>query len=614
MKKRVLSILLSICLFGGLLTAGSGFLPEAEAKTTAKSTMKYGLSVDENGSFQLNGSTFYGYGINGAAGNFWSDPFDTHYEDTLATCEKYDIPFIRLWIAGGSAEEYAAFENGDDYMFDSGERMLDMAQEAGIGVIVCIFGSQAYTGWLGEHPSSQGEVDSKSFKFMQKWLAAFVNRYKDHPALWGWELRNEGDLDADLGALGFGGTQQQHFGGLVGNDVTGLESLPSDGFQVFYREAAKIIRNLDGSDRMISNGNAMHRNAAYHLHLNSQLRDENYNYPEGWTLDWTLDTLEQFRYMHEYWAPGEVDTISTHMGMPNINNFVYGLADVDMSYEDLLKEYVSMAKKLKKGFYYGEFGDMGILDEDKAEDVLTSTQKNLELMVSTGVQLASLWQRLGVNDYIKDEGKLKLILAEIQKTNKEFKKQGLQKTDEYWAAVAKQEAQNSSSSTSVVSSAMSSTSTSSTPVTTVDVSKFMVTSSKKLTISPSDSSIIIEDAVTYDVFKRSIGLKTGYTMTVVDQDGNAITADDAMVNSGCVVAVFDPDGVKQVTFTVRTTVEDSSTVSALTESQDSTASSDVQADAQGGNGWVLWVIIAAVVVLAAGGFAFYWFYLRKRGK
>ncbi len=410
---------------------------------TATPLLQYGLSVDENGSYQLNGSAFYGYGINAAQGNFWTHPDDTHFADTLATCVRYDIPYIRTWVIGGSwtgvIEQFEAFKNGDDSMFDGCERMLDMAQEAGVGVIACIFTSQAYTYGLGERPSSQGEMDSKSMQYMREWLAAFVERFKDHPALWGWELRNEGDLAADLGPLGIGGDVVQ-FGDLnYTRPQDGLDSLPSDGFSIFYREAAAVIRELDGSDRMISNGNAMHRNSAYHMHQQSLLRDENYVYPEDWILDFTVDTLEQWKYMHELWAPGEVDTISTHMGMPNFNNFIYGLSDVTMSYEELLQEYVSLAKSLKKGFFYGEFGDQGHLNVDDPRDILKNIKTNLELMVRNDVQLGALWQRLGVNDYIKPEAELRLIMNEIKKVNQEFKKQGLQKTDEYWAAVAEQE-------------------------------------------------------------------------------------------------------------------------------------------------------------------------------
>ncbi len=429
MKKRMLSILLAVCLFCGLLTVESDFSIEAEAKET----IQYGLTVDADGNYMLNGKPFHGYGINGTPGNIWHDPNDQTFATCIEVCKKYEIPFIRIPLTYGTIEEYQRYDQGSTQMFDAGKRMLDMAGEAGIGVIVWICNSQRYVSMLGEKASAQGNMDSQSMAFMKKWVTSFVETYKDHPALWGWEIRNEGNLEADLIVTSdsYGGVHQAVYDGPIG-EVNGFDSKPSESFMVLYREVANTIREQD-SYRMISNGNAIMRESAYHLHQAAQKRNDQ----NVWTVDWTKDTLAQFQYMNEYLTPDPVDTISCHVGMPplNFDDYRYVLSDKSLSYAELLTAYVELAQKNKKGFYFGEFGDMGVLTDLNADEVTARTIENLETMVACGVQLGTLWQRNGNNAYVTDEGNLSLILAEIQKVNREFKAQGLQNTEEYWAAV-----------------------------------------------------------------------------------------------------------------------------------------------------------------------------------
>ena len=70
---------------------------------------------------------------------------------------------------------------------------------------------------------------------------------------------------------------------------------------ILNREFAKTVREIDPY-RMISNGNAIMRESAYHLHLAAQKKNDEHE----WTVDWTRDTLEQFRYMNEYFTPDPI--------------------------------------------------------------------------------------------------------------------------------------------------------------------------------------------------------------------------------------------------------------------------------------------------------------------
>ena len=149
-------------------------------------------------------------------------------------------------------------------------------------------------------------------------------------------------------------------------------------------------------------------------------------------MDWTRDTLEQWRYMNLYATPDPVNAISTHFAM-TYDDFGYALQDTTLNLEQLLKEYVTQAKAAKKGFYFGEFGDLGDADIDPAQGKELAV-KNLNAMVNAGVQLASLWQRNKNNSVVTDEGNLAVTIREIQKINQKFQSAGLQNTEKYWAA------------------------------------------------------------------------------------------------------------------------------------------------------------------------------------
>ena len=51
---------------------------------------------------------------------------------------------------------------------------------------------------VGEHLDQYGNPDSKSLAFIRRYTQEVVERYRNSPAIWGWEFGNEYNLDADL--------------------------------------------------------------------------------------------------------------------------------------------------------------------------------------------------------------------------------------------------------------------------------------------------------------------------------------------------------------------------------------------------------------------------------
>ena len=146
-------------------------------------------------------------------------------------------------------------------------------------------------------------------------------------------------------------------------------------------------------------------------------------------MDYTRDSLEEWKDMILYSTPDPINAVSNHMGMPS-PDFVWHLADADLDYESLITEYVKTAKSAKKGFYYGEFGNLGT--DEEAEKAGLLLRDNMKTMLKCGVQLATMWQFNGANNIFNDEGKMGAMFREISKVNDAFCEAGLQDLSGAW--------------------------------------------------------------------------------------------------------------------------------------------------------------------------------------
>ena len=588
MKWRLLAVLAVVCLLCGMFAAGG--------TGASADTVRYGITLDEDGNFRLNGKRLYAYGVNAAAGDIWHDPFDTVYEKCLDTLAKYDIPITRSLITFGTITDYELYLSDPDEFWKTSERMLDMALEAEIGVIVHVISSMTFTSMLGEKASAIGDVNSKSMAFMRNWTRDMVTRFKNHPAVWGWEIGNEMNLEQDLVR---NEAYEYIFGPQVG-EPDAFDNVSAAEYQVCKREIAKVIREVDPY-RIISSGDAMQREAANSLRQASEKMNEKHE----WKVDWSRDTLKDWLNMSLYCTPDPVDTISTHYGM-TYDDYSFMLRDATLTNEQLLSYYVRLAKENKKGFYFGEFGNMGVygmtLDPALVEDAFP---KCLATLQKTGVQLATLWQRNGANYTVTDEGPLAYMIAEIGKVNESFRKRGLQDTEAYWKAAKSALASTTTASTTGTTEKTTGTATSCSAASTTAthqttatpppaVETYMLSQSTKLHILPESNTIEIEKLVTLDVFVRSIALRDGYRIVVENALGKELTQDSAQVEQACRVTVFAPDGTRLRQFAVAVTEKPSAPSQATTVGVASP-------DDAGGFLWIWWVV--AVVLLAGVGTA-----------
>jgi hypothetical protein len=420
---------ISKVIIAGAVIFGYGCAGNRSAKTETK--MQYGITVDEDGVFRMNGKPFYGYGVNAypLIWEQWYNPEDTAYIEGFAMLRKYNIPFVRIPLSCVTVEQFKAYQENPQSYFDIVDKILAEAEKNRVGVIGYIMASGYYVGGIfGEKISAIGQMDSKSMKFQKKFVSALVSRYVDHPAIWGWEIGNEANLPADkYGEQGYPtGISQSP------EDTNGYDYITSEETTTCSREVAKSIREHD-SYRMISTGDGLMRESAYALHKSSQQMKNASTPNRVWTSDWTASSLEEWHTMVKYFTPDPINAVCLHMGTPDAD-FNYQLRGISLDYPGLLEQYINVAKSVKKGFYFGEFG---CFSEDASRVSLTDVQnrfpKNLRTMVAAGVQLGSLWQFNGNNNIFNDDGNLGYMFGEISKINDNFKQNGLQDTSGAWS-------------------------------------------------------------------------------------------------------------------------------------------------------------------------------------
>jgi hypothetical protein len=233
--------------------------------------------------------------------------------------------------------------------------VVKSAEENGVGLIPSLFWYDGAVPDLMEEPRDQwGNPESKTHAFMRNYVREVVTRYKDSPAIWGWELGNEYNLAADLpNAAEHRPKIVPHLGTLTSRSER--DDLTHNMLQIAFTEFAKEVRKYDPY-RIISTGNSIPRASAWHQ------REEN---------SWTKDTSEQTFEILAGQNPDPVDVISIHT-----------YKDV----QDRIPQMMQMAKKLKKPLFIGEFGVPG-----EVLEVETAFANLLAEIEKERVPLATLW-------------------------------------------------------------------------------------------------------------------------------------------------------------------------------------------------------------------------------
>lgn len=380
-------------------TAAPEYAYEGIIKTNYEN---YGLQVDENGVIMLNGEEFYAFGVNWHGGFSRSLRLNggmaeiRNLEAYFKNLHDTGIPCVRMMMGIFFAYQVPEYVDTPARFYKAMDRIVKFAEKYEVGIIASLMWSNgAFYEYSGEDNSVLGDPDAKGTKLAIRYVTDIVGRYKYSPAIWAWEIGNEGNLGVDLG--------QEH-------------GVPHSTAQLtaYYTQIGAAIRAQD-EYRMICGGDSAPRGSSWALrHYHSWYPLDDY--------EKTLETLTLY-------SPGELDTISLH---------IYGTGDADR-----MADMVRAAKALKKGLYVGEFGPATYSATDDPPEEVDVWEHVVSTMQSLGCQICLDWCwgrvceiedatsiEVGLyNDIHQNEW----MLERIMEINAEYVRQGKNRSADYWA-------------------------------------------------------------------------------------------------------------------------------------------------------------------------------------
>jgi len=327
----------------------------------SKSSLPPGFVTTRGTQFELDGKPFAFVGAN----SYWL-PLLTSQSDVEATFQSMKqagVKVLRTWgfnaingseLAGAleSGLTYYQVWNSSNWILNDGpqglqrlDSVIKTAEKYDIKVLLAFTnnwvgygGMELYINWIAGSNSTHDVfyTDSRIVASYQKYVRTIVERYKDSPAIFAWELMNEARCVGDLPA-----------GPAC---VAGTELLPK-----WYKSQSDFVRSLD-PHHMITTGGEGHffwSDPVKYWFNGSLVSDYNFNGDAGedFDRDLTFPNID-FGTYHMYpqtWYP-ELDTPGSNFSVQE-----WGLGWID--------DHVKSANKAGKPLLLEEFGVDGLANE-----------------------------------------------------------------------------------------------------------------------------------------------------------------------------------------------------------------------------------------------------------
>ena len=357
----------------------------------------------ENGQMKYDGKNFYGLGVNYYSLFNYTFTHKWSTEVPCAALEKlaeYDVKVIRFSCEPPStfgATKWDWYFQKKDRYFQTLDTLVNKAEEVGIGLIVEFFGDLYNIANYYDEPlaSSVRDENSKSSKFRRDYVKEVVTRYKDSPAVYGWEFGNELAWNELLPksvkkapALPPNSSRPSR----TEDDILGLEEV-----EILYSSFASTVKEYDPYNRIVGSGDQSLRSTAY----NACHRDM-----------FNTDTIEEHREILAAINPDGMDAVCMHRyadgvkikEQPDKLNLLDG-SKVELIGEDgksfvlydTWQEYfrymLDESKRLGKTCYLGEAGWMYIdaKEHQTYEDALSAIEGIAQAAYEAKFPLILFW-------------------------------------------------------------------------------------------------------------------------------------------------------------------------------------------------------------------------------
>ncbi|MDD5053130.1 MAG: cellulase family glycosylhydrolase [Sulfuricurvum sp.] len=379
---------------------------ETKAAATISSTSVAGtLTVSADGVFMRNGKPYQGIGVNyyDAFVRTIANTSNKTYNAGFKYLSDNKIPFIRFSANGFYPKALQLYQTNRTTYFALLDEFVKSAESYGIGLIPSLFFNlTAVPDLVGEHVNQWGNPNSKTIAFMRTYTSEMVSRYKDSPAIWGWEFGNEYNAFADYLDQSINFLPKVDTANGTPASRTLEDATTTDTFVSAMNEFAKTVKQYD-PDRAIFSGNAFPAPNIYHRYVFK---------------NWTQDSSTEYTALLRLQNPSVFGTLTIH---PYPYHEFTHFSDFKASLAQMIQESVRSSKELKKALFIGEFGAPETLGATVAAQKF---QDLLNAIIDNKVQLAALW----VFDFSSQEGtdnvtptnSRKYMLDAIIKANAQF--------------------------------------------------------------------------------------------------------------------------------------------------------------------------------------------------
>lgn len=290
------------------------------------------------------------------------------------------VPFARFSAGGFWPVDWDLYFSDKEEWFARLDLVVATAEEVGVGLIPSVFWRvNTFPELFGEYREAWADPSSLTRQFMATYTNEILARYKDSPAIWGWEFGNEFNNMCDLPNWDDGlGTTLPNKGSVgpatevdVRNKYT--YAIAESAFGAF----TQTVRLVD-SHRFISNGNSRPRPAAWHNRMEN-----------NWNIDTYLQAQEAFSWIQ---PPASIDMASFHV-------YPYSMAEpgVEPVYADatgvaaILLRYREFCDAQDQAMFVGEYSSF--YDGQGAPPELERAEESalLDAIVASGADLAAYW-------------------------------------------------------------------------------------------------------------------------------------------------------------------------------------------------------------------------------
>ena len=293
------------------------------------------------------------------------DPTDKSYDEGLRKLSEAQIPFVRFMAGAFWPVYWDLYLRDKEEYFARMDAVVRSAEKHQVGLIPSLFWNMAtFPDMVGEPMDQLGNEKSKTIGFIEQYTTEVVLRYRNSPAIWGWEFGNEYNLHVDLP------NASSHRPKIVPHLKTGLErtsrdELSSDAMLTAFGHFARTVRKHD-AHRILITGNSIPRPSAFH---NSQ--EQNHK----------PDNKAQFESVLRRDNPSPYDVTCVHL----YGNDGQGGTK---SIPELVETIKEISGRTGQPLFIGEFGAPKTLAPEKEKALFVEMLKAIE---ANKVPLSAFW-------------------------------------------------------------------------------------------------------------------------------------------------------------------------------------------------------------------------------